>query len=400
MRHRPVDGHPLPDVIVHAPPGFDATAPIHLVVFFHGINSHAAQWIVTGDLAPVTGERGQGWALAARHDRADVNALLVAPQLAPRGTDRFAGRFSSPGFLRAFVEELVGDTLRARLGARRSIDDVASLTLVGASAGGPLIAGLLSRGDLAERVRNVVVFDGLYGGEGAFAAWLRGSTAEAPRRFVCVHAGGRFTAPHASELARRLRAQSTDVLEGPRGALGDAVRDHAAVLVTAPCEHVGMTFAVYDKIVPSLGLPPRARDASEPTRTPARAAVTRVGALSLGAPMRGGFHRGDAQLGDWSWFDDWSLDLAAGQRVRVEARGGRARASICTRHDVEVAVLDGERALAFDDDSGGAMNARVDLTAPHAGRYTVRVTEHVPWAVDGEYTVEAVFAPTSLKHPR
>jgi hypothetical protein len=52
-------------------------------------------------------------------------------------------------------------------------------------------------------------------------------------------------------------------------------------------------------------------------------------------------------------------------------------------------VLDGDRVLAFDDDGGGAMNARVELTAPHAGRYTVRVTERFPWGVEGEYSVLA-----------
>lgn len=86
--------------------------------------------------------------------------------------------------------------------------------------------------------------------------------------------------------------------------------------------------------------------------------------------------------------------------MRVEARRGRARASICARRDVEVAVLDRDRATTFDDDSGGAMNARVGLIAPHAERYTLRVTEHVSWAVDGEYTVEAALAPPSLTHRR
>jgi len=73
--------------------------------------------------------------------------------------------------------------------------------------------------------------------------------------------------------------------------------------------------------------------------------------------------------------------------VRVEVRGGRSRGVLCARHDVEVSLLDGDRVIAHDDDGAGAMDARVELAAPHAGSYTVRVMEHDPWAVEGEYTV-------------
>ncbi len=386
MRHRPVEGHDLHDVVVHAPPGFDPRAPLHLVLFFHGIYSHAAWWVVAGALAPVTGEPGPGWGLSQQHDRAHVNALLVAPQLKPRGTAGFSGAFHRPGFLRDFLRELVEETLAGRLGGR-TLDDVASITLVGASAGGPLIAGLLSKGDLADRVRNVVVVDGLYGGEASFASWLRGSTREAPRRFVCVHAGSRYTAPHARDLVARLRAQGADVADGPRGALSDAVRDHRAVFATAPCEHVGMSAAVYDKVVGALGLPPREPGPGDVPRVPVRAPVDPVGALAWGGVARGTFAPGGARLRDWTYFDDWTLDLAAGQRARVEVRGGRTRSVRCMRHDVEVEVLDGDRSLALDDDGAGGLSARVDFTAPHAGRYTVRVMEHDAWAVEGEYAV-------------
>lgn len=57
---------------------------------------------------------------------------------------------------------------------------------------------------------------------------------------------------------------------------------------------------------------------------------------------------GDAQLDDWTWADDWTLALDAGQRVRVGVRGGRSMGGLCVRHDVEVAVLDGERVLEHD----------------------------------------------------
>lgn len=131
-----------------------------------------------------------------------------------------------------------------------------SLTLAGASAGGPVIGALLARRDLADRVRSVLVIDGLYSGEGAFAAWLDGATAGAPRRFVSVHRGGRFTQPHVDAMSAMLRARGVDFVARPRGALGDAVRGHAAVFATAACERVGMTAAVYDEVVGARGRTP------------------------------------------------------------------------------------------------------------------------------------------------
>ncbi len=387
MRHRPLTNHPLHDVIVHAPPGFDPTRPFDVVMLFHGLGTRASWWVTAGELAPVTGEPGVGWGLAARHDRARVNALLIAPQLAPRGSANFSGAFQSTGFLRAFLNELLEETLVERLGGRHTLDEVRAITLVGSSAGGPTIGGLLARRDLSDRIRNVIVMDGLYGNESTFTSWLRGSTAAAPRRFVCVHAGSRYTQPHVVTMTAMLRAAGVDFVDQPRGAIVDAVREHRAVFVTAACEHSGMTAATYDKIVPSLGLPTRATDASEPTRALVRIAGPPAGALTVGGAMRGAFAPGDAQLDDWTWADDWTLALDAGQRVRVGVRGGRSMGGLCVRQDVEVAVLDGDRVIAHDDDSAGAMNASVEVVAPRAGTYTVRVLEHDPWAVRGEYGV-------------
>lgn len=393
MRHRPLTTHALHDVIVHAPPGFDPSRPFDVVMLFHGMGTRASWWIVAGELGPVTGETGVGWGLSARHDRARVNALLVAPQLAPRGLDNFSGAFQRAGFLRAFLSELLEETLVERLGGRHTLDEVRAITMVGSSAGGPTIAGLLARRDLADRVRNVMVMDGLYGGEGTFAAWLAGGTAAAPRRFVCVH-GGQFE--HVATMTGLLRARRMDFVEQPRGSLADAVRSHAAVFTTAGCEHVGMTAATYDKIVPSLGLPAREVETGEPTREVVRVQAPSAGTLAVGTVARGAFAQGDAMLDDWTWADDWSLSLEAGQRVLVGVRGGRSMGGLCVRHDVEVSVRDGDRVLAHDDDRAGAMDARVELVAPRAGTYTVRVLERDPWPVRGEYSVRvtALGAPT------
>ena len=54
---------------------------------------------------------------------------------------------------------------------------------------------------------------------------------------------------------------------------------------------------------------------------------------------------------------------------------------------MQLRVLDGEATLAEDDDSAGELASRVRFTAPHAGRYTLRVMSHGPWLNLGEYSL-------------
>ena len=50
-----------PDVVVHAPRGFDATRPLHLVIILHGMGHSALTWIGGGLPDPRTGRPGVGW---------------------------------------------------------------------------------------------------------------------------------------------------------------------------------------------------------------------------------------------------------------------------------------------------------------------------------------------------
>ena len=67
--------------------------------------------------------------------------------------------------------------------------------------------------------------------------------------------------------------------------------------------------------------------------------------------------------------------------------GERGPRAACARYDVEAEVLDGDRVLGRDDDGGGGLGARVELAAPRAGRFTVRVLTHDTWGTEGAYTV-------------
>ncbi|TAK20560.1 MAG: hypothetical protein EPO40_31365 [Myxococcaceae bacterium] len=386
MRSAVADFAPLPDVVVHAPPGFDARAPLHLVVVLHGMGHSPLTWLGGGLTDPRTGRRVIGWGAEVRHDLAGTRSLILAPQCDERRGRARLGRLQSRGGLRRFLDELLRETLTARLGGPHTLSDVESITLVGSSAGGPAIANLLDLDDLDGRVRNVVLFDSIYGAESIYARWMRGGDAAHPRRLVCIHGGSHYTSPSATRLAAMLRPALREQLAvQPDGAMTEAIRTHRAVFAMVNCEHICMGNAYLDKVLLGLELPRREPDPDP--KTPAAAPPPAAIVVAPGSVTRGALTASDALMRDGSRFDDYAIDLAQGQAVTLDLRGGRTTGYLCHALDVQLRVLDGERVLADDDDSGGGLASRVTVRAPHAGRYTVRVMAHGPWGNRGEYTL-------------
>ncbi len=377
---------PLPDVVVHAPRGFDPSAPLHLVIVLHGMGHTPLIWLAGGLPDPRTGLTLVGWGAEVRHDLAGTRSLILGIQCDDRRGRVRLGRLQSRGGFRRFLEELLGETLAPRLGGPRSLDAVASVTLVGSSAGGPSVANLLDVDDLDGRVRNVVLFDALYGSTNIFARWLRGGDRRTPRRLVCLHAGSRFTAGAVAELVGLLRPSLGDLLVvQPRGSITEAVRTHRAVFAAVDCEHICMGPAYLDKVLLGLELPARSPDVDP--KTPASPHLRAAVALVPNTVLRGSLDPGDPAMRDGSAFDDYAVDLAAGQSVTLDLRGGEARGFLCRSLDMQLRVLEGETVLADDDDSGGGLASRVVFPAPRSGRYIVRAMAHGPWGNYGSYTL-------------
>lgn len=375
---------PMHDVVVHAPPNYDARAPLHLVIVLHGLGHTALRWAGSGLPDPRTGSPVTSWGGQQRHDLAGTRTLLVVPQLDDRPRHARLGRWMEPGGFRRFLDELLRETLAPRLGAH-TLADVETVTFVGSSGGGPSIAELLDRDDLDGRARAVVLFDALYAKEESFARWLRGGDA---RRLVCLHEGLAFTAPHVETLVGLLRPWMGDALvTEPAGSMTEAVRTHRAVFAAVDCEHIGMGPAFLDKVLLGLGLPRRAPD-PDPKATLEEADAPPI-ALRVGAGVHGALAEGDGLTADGAFYDDHVIALAAGESVTFEARGDAVPRRMCRTLDVELRVFDGDRAVAGDDDGAGGGASRLRFTAARAGRYVVRVSSHGPWAVPGGYSLRA-----------
>jgi hypothetical protein len=149
-------------VLLHIPKDFDARRPGVIVLFFHGHRATLERDVRDRQQVP------------AQISASGMNAVLVAPQFAVDAADSSVGRFSQPGAVARFVAEaadklarLHGDPLTAKTFANMRI------IIVGYSGGFLPTAYSLSIGGLAKnRVRGVVLLDGVYGQLDKFATWI------------------------------------------------------------------------------------------------------------------------------------------------------------------------------------------------------------------------------------
>lgn len=372
-------------MVVHVPSGWSARAPLQVVVLLHSWGSYAMQWVASGETELRAGEpRIVGWGLDSRHDSARTAAILVAPQFDPRSARDWSGRLRERAFLRQLLDEVFGELLVDRLGPGLSSSSIAGITLVASSAGGFAAETILARSDLAERVDNVVLFDALYNGSDRFVAWARASER---RRLVNVYGGGDAvraeTGRLVAALGPALRARAALY---PRGALESAVRDARVVVALTSLEHIGMTLALYAKVLRGLGLPPI--DESVPHAKLPRGDEPRAERIAAGQTLEAALESSDARLSDDSRADDYTLELREPARLAVEVRATSGTGRI----DPLILWVDRRSVIAEDDDGLGSNNSRLIRDFP-AGTHRLRVTTHGPWQSLGRYRVSVTAPP-------
>ncbi len=378
------------DVAVTAPPDFDATQPLHLVILAHGMGHHALQWLAR---SPATLAPGQppvsGWGSSMRHDFAHTRTLLIAPQFYTQGPRHWGRWFARPAALREFLDTLLGDVLVDRLGSRRSSADVASITLVGSSAGGYFIDAVLAHSDLAPRVQNVVFFDALYMGPTHLVPWLTGSPDGVIRRLVSIDGGGATITGARRALRAALPPRfQREVAVDPEMPLSEAIRTRRVVFVHSAQEHIAMGIHNLTKVLQGLDLPRRtvcAQEGDPKAMRPGQRAVAR--AVEVGQRVREALTADDARLQDGSAADDWAIDLPAGRAVTVRVRGDRELRTGWAELDVVLRVLHRGEVIAENDDEGRRGRAGLVLVPAEAGAYVLRVTTHGPWLRTGGYVL-------------
>ncbi len=148
-------------VAIFIPRKFRAAASVGVVVHFHGWRNNVTNVLVH-------------YRLIEQFTASDRNAILVVPQGPRDAPDSSGGKLDEPGAFKRFIAELAG-VLRQQEPFKQKPFEIRDIILSGHSGGYKVISSILDHGALSDRVREVWLFDALYGRTNEFLNWFDAS---------------------------------------------------------------------------------------------------------------------------------------------------------------------------------------------------------------------------------
>jgi hypothetical protein len=160
---------------IFVPKGFRETGKTDFIIHFHGWRNHIDTVLSQFNLVEQFCQSGR-------------NAIFVVPQGPLDAADSFGGKLEDDHGFQRFINEMM-----QKLKERGIIHDshVGDIILSGHSGGYHVMSGILARGGLQENIREVWLFDALYGGTENFTAWFAGTNAQRIIDIYTLHGGTR-----------------------------------------------------------------------------------------------------------------------------------------------------------------------------------------------------------------
>lgn len=205
-------------VAIFVPKGFRAGDETSLVFYFHG-------WRNNVD------DAFQKFRVAEQLAASGVNAVLVLAEGPRNSPDSFGGKLEETGVFAS----LVGDVL-STLKARGLIANTkpGSIVLAGHSGAYRVMAFILARGGLTANIREVYLFDALYGQTEKFAHWIDRSGG----KLIDIYTPEGGTRDESLSLMDDLRAWDIPFVAVAESAVTpDLLRKNRLVFIDSALEH-------------------------------------------------------------------------------------------------------------------------------------------------------------------
>jgi hypothetical protein len=185
-------------VLIAAAADFNPNAPAAIVVYFHGNQATLMRDVADRQRTP------------EQVARANLNAVLLAPQMAVNAADSSAGNFWRPGGFANFLDEAEGKLAELYPGTTKWTFASMPVVIIAYSGGYLPAAYSIENGGAGGRIRGVVLLDALYGEPDKFADWVR---RESPGAFF-VSAYSASSKSQNLALEARLRSSGVAVTDG------------------------------------------------------------------------------------------------------------------------------------------------------------------------------------------
>jgi hypothetical protein len=205
-------------VAIFVPKGFQKGDATNLVFYFHGWHNNVDDTFKQFKVAEQLAASG-------------VNAVLVLAEGPKNSPDSFGGKLEEPGVFKVLVDDVLA-TLKAR-GVVETTKP-GSIVLAGHSGAYRVMAFILTRGGLTANVKEVYLFDALYGQMEKFAHWID----RFPGRLIDIYTADGGTRDPSRDLMDDLRAWEIPFVAVPESAVTpDLLRKNRLVFIDSPLAH-------------------------------------------------------------------------------------------------------------------------------------------------------------------
>jgi len=203
---------------IFVPKGFRAGSTTDLVFYFHG-------WRYNVD------DTFAKFRIAEQFAASGVNAVLVLPEGPKNSPDSFGGKLEETGVFASLVSDVLS-TLKAR-GLVESTKP-GSIVLAGHSGAYRVMAFILTRGGLTGNIREVYLFDALYGQAEKFARWIDRSNG----KLIDIHTADGGTRNQSLDLMDDLRAWDIPFAAVPESAVTpELLRKNRLIFIESALAH-------------------------------------------------------------------------------------------------------------------------------------------------------------------
>jgi hypothetical protein len=205
-------------VALFIPRGFRNTSAVDFVVHIHGWWNNVDTVLRRYRLPQQLAESGK-------------NAILVVPQGPLNTPDSFGGKFEDAGGLGKFIEEIAEYLFRTGKIKTRTVGNV---ILSGHSGAYHAISFALMRGAIPEKIREIFLFDALYGQTEKFVYWID----HYQGKMVLIYADSGGTKDETESLMEDLRGWGISYCAKDEAALlQDDLRNNQLLFIHSDLEH-------------------------------------------------------------------------------------------------------------------------------------------------------------------
>ena len=205
-------------VAIFVPKNFDLGTPADFVIHFHGWRNNVTNVLQQYELIEQLIESGR-------------NAILVVPQGPRNAPDSFDGKLEDPNGFKRFVDDVMA-VLRSK--PQLKTLHLGNIILSGHSGGYQVISSILDRGGLTASVREVWLFDALYGRTEKFVAWFD----RQPGRLLNIYTANGGTKKQTEQLMEDFKSRGVRFLSGTDLDLPDrALATNRAVFLFTDLAH-------------------------------------------------------------------------------------------------------------------------------------------------------------------